>query len=582
VSVHSKPPLTPRYGEREIKVVTGRVTHHVALLLWGKRPIFVGQPASAPNLRQALLCLTLCALASQAALGQGLVFEDVSGAAGIDATHRAVWDVYAERAGYLISGQAWGDFDRDGWLDLYLTGNLDDNVLYRNRGDGTFERSPLSDHVGLPGVKSGGATWSDVDNDGWPDLLVVNDGQNALFRNLAGQGFLDVTEAASLHLDQGKSKGAAWGDFDGDGFVDLYLVNWSCIPECVTEDAELSRDVLYRNRGDGTFEDVSHLLDAEKLIGAGFAAIFVDITGNGRLDLFVVNDKVRTPIGNVLWRNDGPGCDGWCWSDISGSSHADTVMHSMGIAHGDYTGDGHIDFYVSNMMSSMVLLTNQGEATFSGNAARAGVAVNPPGEAVGWGTAFIDIDHDGWPDLYLANTGLPFLSRTFFGGRAPDLEDFRHPYPDILFRNLGDGTFEAISYWALDGQFRPTMGLAYADYDRDGHVDLVLGIWNEGYALYRNTGAAAEGHGWLAVELRGAGPVNADAVGSKVLLTTSDGRQQTQHVVNGSSLGAGNSLVLHFGLGVHEVQALTVVWPDGRVQDVEPPGRNRYLKVAYP
>jgi enediyne biosynthesis protein E4 len=540
------------------------------------------RPSTAVPLRHALPFAVALLLGASVAQGEGLIFEDVSASAGIDARHRAIWDVYNTKVGYLISGQAWGDYDRDGWLDLYLTGNLDDNVLYRNRGDGTFERSPWSDQVALPGVKSGGATWSDIDNDGWLDLLVVNDGRNNLFRNLAGHGFLDITEAAGLHTDQRKSKGAAWGDFDGDGFVDLYLTNWSCIPECDPEDPELSRDTLYRNRGDGTFEDVSHLLDPAKLIGAGFAAIFIDITGNGRLDLFVVNDKVRTPIGNVLWRNDGPGCGGWCWTDISHASHADTVMHSMGIAHGDYTGDGEIDFYVSNMMSSMVLLTNRGDATFSGQAARAGVAVNPPGEAVGWGTAFIDVDQDGWPDLYLANTGLPFLSGTFYGGRAPDLEDFRHPYPDILFRNRGDGTFDAISHWALDGQRRPTMGLAYADYDRDGHVDLLLGIWDEGYALYRNTGAAAEGHGWLAIELRGGGPVNADAVGTRVILATGDGREQVQHVVNGSSLGAGSSLVLHFGLGEQEVVALTIIWPDGLVQHLEPPARNRYLEVSYP
>jgi len=534
---------------------------------------------------RSLRVLTLLVLTVSLALvghASELVFTDVSESAGIDASHRAVWDVYNERVGYLISGQAWGDFDRDGWPDLYLTGNLDDNVLYRNNGDGTFERSPLSEQVALPGVKSGGATWSDIDNDGWLDLLVVNDGQNVLFRNLAGQGFVDITEAAGLHLDHGKSKGAAWGDFDGDGYVDLYLVNWSCIPECNPEDATLSRDVLYRNNGDGTFEDVSHWLPADRLEGAGFAAVFIDVTGNGRLDLFVVNDKVRTPIGNVLWRNDGSGCGGWCWTDISRESHADTVMHSMGIAYGDYNGNGEVDFYVSNMMSSMVLLTNQGDATFSGNAARAGVAVNPPGEAVGWGTAFIDVDHDGWPDLYLANTGLPFLSGTFYGGRAPDLEDFRHPYPDILFRNRGDGTFEPISHWALDGQRRPTMGLAYADYDRDGHVDVVLGIWDEGYALYRNTGAAAQDHGWLAVDLRGGGPVNADAVGARVLLTTSDGRQQVQHVVNGASLGAGSTLTLHFGLGPHDIEALTVIWPDGLVHDIDPPSPNRYLEVHYP
>ncbi|MFU8888223.1 MAG: CRTAC1 family protein [Trueperaceae bacterium] len=506
---------------------------------------------------------------------------NVTSAAGIEAPHRGVWDVYETRQGYLASGQAWGDYDRDGWPDLFLTGNLTDDILYRNLGDGTFERSPWSAQVAQSGLRTGGATWSDVDNDGWPDLYVVADGRNTLFRNLTGQGFEDITDRAGVG-DLGKSKGAAWGDFDGDGWIDLYVVNWSCIPECDPEDPALSRDRLFRNRGDGTFEDVTHWFDEPKLIGAGFAASFVDVTGEGRVDLYVVNDKVRTPIGNVLWRNDGPGCGGWCWTDVSAAAGADVVMHGMGIAVGDYDGDGEVDFYVSNMMSSMVLLRNQGDGTFRGSAAPAGVAVNPPGEAVGWGTAFLDVDHDGWLDLYLANSGLPALGASFYGGRAPDLEDFRHPYPDQLFHNQGDGTFRDATGWALDGQRRPSMGLAVADYDRDGHLDLVLGVWDEGYALYRNTGAAASSHRWLGLVLIGGGPVNADAVGAKVLVTTSDGRTQVRQVVNGASLGAGHDLALHFGLGPHDVEEVVIVWPDGRIQRLVDPPLDAYLEVRYP
>ena len=509
------------------------------------------------------------------------MFVDVSEAAGIAATHRAVWDVYDAKEGYLAVGQAWGDYDNDGWLDLYVTGNLDDNVLYRNDGDGTFRVSPYSHQVSLPGVKSGGATWVDVDNSGWRDLFVLVDGRNVLFRNLEGRGFVDVTDAAGLG-DTSKGKSAAWGDYDNDGWIDLYVVNWSCIPECDPEDEGLSSDRLYRNNGDGTFSDVSHELDAAKLRGAGFAASFVDVDNDGSLDLFVVNDKVRTPIGNVLWRNDGPGCGSWCWTDVSAASGADTVMHAMGVAVGDYTNDGYVDFYVSNMMSSMVLLQNQGDGTFRGSAARAGVGINPPGEAVGWGTAFFDFDNDGWLDLYLAASGLPFLSGSFYGGSAPDLEDFRHPYPDALFRNDGDGTFTNVSAWALDGAQRPTLGFAYADYDRDGHVDFVVGVWDEGYALYRNRGTAAPAHNWLTLRLVGGGPVNRDAVGTKAYVTTSDGRTQVRQVINGSSLGAGNDLALHFGLGENTVREVVIVWPDGLRQSLHDTPHDQILEIRYP
>jgi enediyne biosynthesis protein E4 len=538
--------------------------------------------ARAPAGGALALAVAALALAVAWATGIGpLVFEDVSEAAGIHATHRGVWDVYDTKQGYLAAGQAWGDYDGDGWLDLYVTGNLDDNVLYRNEGDGTFSVSPYAADVALPGVRSGGATWVDYDNDGWRDLYVLVDGRNVLFRNLGGRGFVDVTDAAGVGGDA-KSTSAAWGDSTGNGFVDLYVVNWSCIPECDPEDEERSRDVLYRNDGDGTFTDVSWQLDPAKLRGAGFAASFVDVDNDGTLDLFVVNDKVRTPIGNVLWRNDGRGCDGWCWTDVSRQSGADTVMHSMGVAVGDYTNDGNVDFYVSNMMSSMVLLQNQGDGTFLGRASLAGVAINPPGEAVGWGTAFFDFDNDGWLDLYLAASGMPLLSASFYGGVAPDLEDFRNPYPDSLFRNAGDGTFGDVSAWALDGSQRPTMGFAYADYDHDGRVDFVVGVWDEGYRLYRNRGTAGEGNRWLTLRLVGGGPVNRDAVGAKAFVTTSDGRSQYRQVINGSSLGAGNDLALHFGLGEADVEEVVIVWPDGRTRRLEQPAHDQILEVRYP
>ena len=158
--------------------------------------------------------------------------------------------------GYLAIGQAWGDYDRDGWLDLFVTGNLDPNVLYRNNGDGSFSVSEHSPQLSLPNVPSGGATWADYNNDGWLDLYVVNFGANRLFRNDGGLGFSDVTLSAGVG-DVGKGTSAAWGDYDGDGWLDLYLTNWSCFPECDPVDFTMQADRLYHNNGDGTFTDVT-------------------------------------------------------------------------------------------------------------------------------------------------------------------------------------------------------------------------------------------------------------------------------------------------------------------------------------
>lgn len=486
--------------------------------------------------------------------------------AGILAPHRAIWDPNAGQ-GYLAMGQAWADYDRDGWYDLYLTGNLEDNVLLRNRGDGTFEESPLSAKVALADATSGGALWGDYDNDGWPDLYVLNHGPNVLFRNVGGRGFIDVTAEAGVG-DAGKGTSATWGDFNGDGHLDLYVANWSCTPECEPETFEANRDRLYLNDGSGGFVDVTQSLNGDATLGAGFAATFFDYDGDGDVDLYVVNDKFRNPIGNVLWRNEGAGCGAWCWTNVSLEAGAGAVMHGMGLAVGDYTGNGVLDLYVSNMMSPMALLRGTRAGIYEDVSWVAGVGINPPGTAVGWGTAFLDFDNDGWLDLYLATTGMPRLSASFYSGKQPAMEDFQNPYPDAVFRNLGDGTFQEIAGPDAGDEARPTMGLAYADFDNDGFIDLVAGIWNEGYALYRNVsgdaGGPGYGHHWLTVELEGSGPVNRDAVGARVAVIDKAGRTLVRDVIAGSSLGAGHDLRLHFGLGDAHISEVRVRWPNGR------------------
>jgi enediyne biosynthesis protein E4 len=504
-----------------------------------------------------------------------LVFTDVSEEVGITATHRAVWDPDETQEGYLAVGQAWGDYDKDGFLDLYVTGNLDDNVLYKNNGDGTFSVSEFSSQVSLPESQSGGAIWADYDNDGWQDLYVLNFGENTLFHNDAGRGFTNITVQAGVG-DAGKGVSATWGDYDEDGFLDLYVVNWACLPECGAELLQLYRDRLYHNNGDGTFSDVTDLLEYVDTVGAGFAASFADYDNDGDVDLYVVNDKMSNPIGNVLWRNDGEGCEGWCWHNASDESETDQVMHSMGLAVADYDNDLDLDFYVSNMMGPMVLLQNEG-GTFSEVARDIGVGVNTA-RAVGWGTAFFDYDNDGWQDLYLTLSGTADVPPGFYSGSLPDMEDFRNPYPDALFKNNGDGTFSDVSKEAIR-EDRATLGFAYADYDNNGKLDFVLGNWNEGYRLYRNT-ERSNNH-WLRVRLTGDGDINRDAVGSRVYVTTTEGRSQMQEVICGSSLGSGNDLALHFGLGQAEVAELNIVWPNGQEQTLQNVASDQELTITY-
>jgi hypothetical protein len=506
------------------------------------------------------------------------LFTNVSAAAGVTATHRASWNEYSKNKedftdGYMAVGQAWGDYDNDGWVDLYVTGNLDDNILYHNNGNGGFSVSPLSAGVSLPGVMSGGAIWADYDNDGWRDLYVVNYGPNVLFHNDQGRGFTDVTAVAGVG-DAGKGTSATWGDYDEDGYLDLYVVNWSCYPKCDPLDNNLASDRLYHNNGDGTFSDVSHLLVYEKLLGAGFTASFADYDNDGDVDLYIINDMLKNPIGNVLWRNEGPGCNGWCWTDASVESGAFIIKHSMGIAIGDYDNDQDLDIYFSDMVNPMALLQNNGKGVFTDVAEAAGVAVGPS-SAVGWGTAFFDYNNDGWQDLYLTTT--EFIQESVNLGP----QGMHFSYPDFLFQNNGNGGFSDVTPASWKAQPNPSMGLAYADYDQDGWVDFVLGNWNEGYALYRNQGLAGQGNHWLTIRLVGAGRVNRDAVGARAYVRTNDGRTQMQEVISGSSLGAGNDMALHFGLGQAAIEQVTIVWPDGLTQQFNDVLVDQIWQVTY-
>lgn len=488
------------------------------------------------------------------------VLRNVSQAVGITAQHRGEWDMFGPNFdhGYLGIGQAWADYDNDGWLDLYVTGNLTTSTLYRNNGDGTFALSPLAAQVSLADRPTGGASWADYDNDGWKDLYVLVHGANVLFQNDAGQGFRDVTAQAGVG-DMGRGSSATWGDYDQDGYLDLYVVNWSCFPECGDPpDHTLASDRLYHNNGNGTFSDASHLLVAEKLQGAGFTAAFVDYDNDSDVDLYVINDELKNPIGNVLWRNDGPGCAGWCWADVSAATGADVKLAGMGLAVGDYDADLDLDFYFSNMVNPMRLFQNETGSAFFNQAKEAGVAVGPS-SAVGWGTVFFDYDNDGWLDLYLAAT--EFLQHSIDSGPQGMLL----PHPNFLFRNNGNGSFTDASPASWQQQPNPGMGLAYADYDNDGWQDLVVGNFNQGYALLRNQGLTGRGNHWLSVRLTGGGSINRDAVGTRVYVLDSTGRVQMQSVVNGGSLGAGNDLALHFGLGQARVKAVTVIWPNGEI-----------------
>ena len=478
-------------------------------------------------------------------------FLHVTEAAGIDAKHTQ---------GYQVTGQAWADYDRDGWLDLYVTDSVGPNTLYRNNGDGAFSVSLLNDLVALPEHYSGGASWADYDNDGWPDLLVLGREADVLFHNEGGQGFTDVTAAAGVS-DPYASKTASWADYDNDGWLDLYVANWSCVPRCARTPGSTGQpDQLYHNNGDGTFSNASALLGG-KNSGGGFVARWLDYDDDGDLDIYLINDEFILPPGNKLFRNDGPGCDGWCFSEVSEEAGADTRVMGMGVAADDWDRDGDLDIFFTNA-GKMVLLQNQSDGTFVNVAAEAGVELNR--NSVGWGAVSLDYDNDSARDLYVA---LMMADRP--GAYNP------------LFHNDGTGVFSDTGPASGAADPGPSVGVASADYDNDGWVDLVVGNYDRGYHLYRNTALAGEANRWLALKLSGGGPVNRDAVGARVYVTTSDGRVQMQDVHNGSSVGGGSTLTLHYGLGEAEIKSVEIRWPDGTSQTIADLVPNTAYEIGY-
>ncbi|MGB1253629.1 MAG: CRTAC1 family protein, partial [Candidatus Promineifilaceae bacterium] len=309
--------------------------------------------------------------------------------------------------------------------------------------------------------------------------------------------------------------------------------------------------------GDGTFTNVAQLLGS-KTVGAGFVATFVDFDNDGDLDIYLVNDEFINPIGNILWRNDGAGCDGWCFTEISKASGTNVYLMGMGLASADFDRDGFVDFHFSNA-GPMQLLRNQGDGTFSNVAPDAGVEFS---EGIGWGTVFLDYDNDGWQDLYVA---------------IMDGADGSHP-GNPLFHNTGNGTFDLIpASGARD--FGRSLGVAAADYNRDGAVDLLVGNIDDGYHLFTNNG---NNNRWLALKLVGDGQqINRDAIGSRVYVELNDGAILMQDVTAGGSLGAGHSLILNFGLGESDVAQLEIVWPDGTRWHTNQAPHNQLHTISY-
>jgi Flp pilus assembly protein TadD len=480
----------------------------------------------------------------------------------------------AEELGMADPGRgrasAFVDVDGDGHLDVFAGNNEERSHLYRGDGAGGF--SDVTDAAGLGWFDSGyGHAFADYDGDGDLDVYVTRGGfqnsrpgrdGNLLFRNDGDGRFTDVTDHAGVG-DAGTGFASVWGDFDGDGPVDLYVVN------------NYTANRLLRNRGDGTFEDITDAAGVGDMRG-GISAAVADFDDDGDLDIYVANNGQS----NVMYRNDGGAP--LRFTDVTGQARVGVSGGFASVA-ADFDNDGRMDIYVSNMNNwfgggdfrpgdACYLLLNQGDGSFVEVAKESAVAYvgGPMGLNAG------DLDYDGWTDLYLGN-----------GGPEP-----RRWEPDVLYRNLGrppPGSksaprirFANVTKAAGAWNDRMGHGLSMGDYDRDGDLDIYLP--NGAHVpsdltpnkLWRNDGR--QGH-WIALELEGR-PPNTAAIGARATIYAAD-HVQVQEVSGGHGFGAQNSLALEFGLGARtKVDRIEVRWPSGARQTLRDPEIDRFLAVT--
>jgi hypothetical protein len=512
-------------------------------------------------------------------------FQEIGKEIGIDFVHSIGDKELTNIVESSGAGAAFLDYDQDGYIDLYVCNGTwikglsnepepkekPENHLYHNNGNGTFKDVTKLAGVGGPWY-SMGVTVGDYNNDGYPDLFVSNYGANVLYKNNADGTFSDVTKRAKVAGGENDfSVGAAWLDYDNDGFLDLYVGNYvnfdpnykyyyapDGFPGPMAYDAQ--PDILYHNNGDGTFENTTNAMGIRDVDGRAMGVGAADIDDDGFVDIFVANDHSM----NYLWHNDG----GKKFTDIgipSGTAFGQTGLStiSMAVDFADYNGDGLLDLFVSDDRYCS-LYQNLGNGVFSDKSQQAGIAVSA-GKYIGWSSSFIDYDNDGDVDIYKANGALKQLV-----GQE-----------DQLFENDGKGKYSDVS--AERGKYFLQKfvgrGACFGDYDNDGDIDgYVVNLNDRGAFLRNNKGNQ---NNWLIINLVGK-TSNRDGIGARIVVTSGGLKQYSQKKSTTGYLSQ-NDPRIHFGLAKNEkIDRIEIKWPSGKLQVIQNVNANQIMVVREP
>jgi hypothetical protein len=549
-----------------------------------------------------LAALILVRAATPSPNSGGIRFEEVAQKSGVTFRTQSSPTSNKNQVETMVAGVALFDYDNDGYLDIYLVNGAAIpslkkespaywNRLYHNNHDGTF--TDFTEKAGVAGAGYGmGVVAGDYDNDGWPDLFVANVTANQLFHNNHDGTFTDVTKKAGVEgaaLDGKKmwSVGGGWFDYNNDGLLDLFVVNyckWEVNKDpyctiggglrgyCHPQYYAPTHNTLYRNNGDGTFTDVSEETGIAAQPGKGMSVSFADYDGDGFLDAFVANDTTR----NLLFHNLG----GKRFEEVGeqagiafGGNGA--ALSGMGSDFRDINNDGLPDIWHTAVeFETFPLYGNRGHGEFADLTVSNGLA-RLTSQMSGWGNGIVDLDNDGWKDLFVARSNVLDNINKLVSER-------QYPERNSVFRNLGNGKFgDATDQAGPDFQnVAPHRGVAFGDIDNDGRIDAVVTVLNGPVKLFHNV--SNTGYHWLLLKLEGT-KSNRMGIGAQIHITAEDGQSQWNEVTTAVGYASSSDSRVHFGLGPNRrVKEIEIHWPSGIRQVLQNVDADRVVNVREP
>jgi len=477
-----------------------------------------------------LLIITIFFINNSVGFSQ-ISFLESANASGLTSTYGA---------GEFAGAVSFYDYNNDGWDDITIATQDTSPILFFKNVNGTFVADNIT--IADPLTETKQVQWVDFDNDGDNDFFITSSvGANYLFENDGSFGFTDITASAGLNTPATNSWGASWGDFNNDGFLDVFI--------SFRKFGDTQPNVLFKNNGDATFINVSASAGINQINDPTFCAAFFDYNNDGWQDIFVTNHKFSQ---SYLYKNNGDET----FTDVSIASGAGIISDGMSTTIGDFNNDGWFDVYITNIQAGNFFLKNNGDGTFTNISDTVGTVFS----SIAWGAVFLDADNDTDLDLYVSG-----------------MLDGSIDLPSAFYEQLNDGTFEIPTGIGFDNDTAESYSNAIGDVNNDGFPDIFVINQNANNYLWKNTSASS--NNWLKVNLVGVNS-NKDAIGSRIEIQV-NGNSQYRYTLNGEGYIAQNSKTEFFGVGTAtNIDYVKVTWLSGAVDFIENVSVNQFLTLV--